>query len=116
LATLSAAQGEVAVELSPRQARITDTAGVRRFDLLEEAVHRAGPGKILFGSDGPWLHPGVELAKIDALDLPDGERELIRSGNLLRLISGVRRQASRVAARAGYADAISSSRRNAQTV
>ncbi|HRI39555.1 MAG TPA: amidohydrolase family protein, partial [Nitrospira sp.] len=38
-----------------------DTAGVRRFDLLEQAVRRAGPRKILFGSDGPWLHPAVEL-------------------------------------------------------
>ena len=42
----------------------TDTSGVRRFDLLAEAVERAGPGKVLFGSDGPWLHPGVELAKV----------------------------------------------------
>jgi len=41
----------------------TDTAGVRRFDILEQAVQRAGPRKILFGSDGPWLHPGVEFAK-----------------------------------------------------
>ena len=41
----------------------TDTAGVRRFDILEQAVRRAGARKILFGSDGPWLHPGVELAK-----------------------------------------------------
>ena len=38
----------------------TDTSGVRRFDLLEEALARAGPGKILFGSDGPWLHPGLD--------------------------------------------------------
>ena len=48
----------------------TDTAGVRRFDLLEQAVDRAGPAKILFGSDGPWLHPGVELEKIYLLKLP----------------------------------------------
>ena len=33
---------------------------------LVEAVGRAGPGKVLFGSDGPWLHPGVELAKVHA--------------------------------------------------
>ena len=37
-----------------------DTSGVRRFDLLEQAVRRAGARKILFGSDGPWSHPGVE--------------------------------------------------------
>jgi len=70
----------------------TDTAGVRRFDLLEEAVRRAGPGKILFGSDGPWLHPGVELAKIRALGLPARAESAILSGNFLRLAAPSRRR------------------------
>ena len=65
----------------------TDTSGVRRFDLLEQALKRAGPRKILFGSDGPWLHPGVELAKIRALHLNPRDEQLIVAGNLLRLIS-----------------------------
>ncbi|MCS6290666.1 MAG: amidohydrolase family protein [Nitrospira sp.] len=69
----------------------TDTAGVRRFDLLEQAVKRAGAKKVLFGSDGPWLHPGVELAKIYALRLPDSEEALMLSRNFLRLISSIRR-------------------------
>jgi predicted TIM-barrel fold metal-dependent hydrolase len=64
----------------------TDTSGVRRFDLLVEAVRRAGAHKILFGSDGPWLHPGVELAKVQALPLDARERALVTGGNLLRLI------------------------------
>ena len=34
-----------------------DTSGVRRFDYLVEAIKRAGARKLLFGSDGPWLHP-----------------------------------------------------------
>ena len=68
----------------------TDTSGVRRFDLLVEAVHRAGADKVLFGSDGPWLHPGVELAKIHALGLTGPERRLVLGGNLLRLVSRVR--------------------------
>lgn len=68
----------------------TDTSGVRRFDLLEEAVRRAGASKILFGTDGPWLHPGVELAKVYALNLAPADRALVLSGNLLRLIAGVR--------------------------
>lgn len=65
-----------------------DTSAIRRFDLLEEAVKRAGPQKILFGSDGPWLHPGVELAKVYALGLSAADQALVLSGNLLRLISG----------------------------
>jgi predicted TIM-barrel fold metal-dependent hydrolase len=64
-----------------------DTSGVRRFDLLEQAVRRAGARKILFGSDGPWLHPGVELAKVKALGLPPVEERLVLGGNFLRLIS-----------------------------
>jgi len=63
-----------------------DTSGVRRFDLLLEAVRRAGPGKLLFGSDGPWLHPGVELVKIHALGLPRTDAARILGGNFLRLI------------------------------
>ena len=68
----------------------TDTSGVRRFDLLEAAVRRAGPGKILFGSDGPWLHPGVELAKIHALGLSPRDVRLVLGGNFLRLIARAR--------------------------
>lgn len=63
-----------------------DTSGVRRFDLLEQAVQRAGAGKILFGSDGPWLHPGVELAKIRALGLSPAQENKILGGNFLNLI------------------------------
>jgi len=68
----------------------TDTSGIRRFDLLEEAFRRAGAGKVLFGTDGPWLHPGVELAKVRVLGLPQFEEQLVLSGNFLRLIAGVR--------------------------
>ncbi len=64
----------------------TDTSGVRRFDLLEQAVRRAGAGKILFGSDGPWLHPGVELSKIFALGLEASQQQAILSENFLQLI------------------------------
>ncbi len=68
----------------------TDTSGIRRFDLLQEAVRRAGAGKVLFGTDGPWLHPGVELVKVRVLGLPKHEEQMILSGNFLRLTAGVR--------------------------
>lgn len=70
----------------------TDTSGVRRFDLLVDAVRRAGSGKVLFGSDGPWLHPGVELAKVRALGLRRRDEAEVLGGNFLRLIRSVRRQ------------------------
>lgn len=64
----------------------TDTAGVRRFDILEQAVQRAGARKVLFGTDGPWLHPGVEIAKIYALKLAAQEQAAVLGGNVMRLI------------------------------
>jgi predicted TIM-barrel fold metal-dependent hydrolase len=64
----------------------TDTSAVRRFDYIVEAVKRAGAGKVLFGSDGPWLHPGLELHKIRLLGLPPREESLILGGNALRLL------------------------------
>jgi len=68
----------------------TDFSGVRRFGLIEEAYRRAGADKILFGTDGPWLHPGIELAKIKALSLPKSETDKILSGNFLKLISNIK--------------------------
>jgi hypothetical protein len=67
-----------------------DTSSVRRFDYIVQAVKRAGPHKVLFGSDGPWLHPGVEIHKIRLLGLPQHKEALILGGNALRLLRQVR--------------------------
>jgi hypothetical protein len=63
-----------------------DTSGVKRFDYVAEAVRRGGAHKVLFGSDGPWLHPGLELHKIRLLGLSTTDEALVLGGNLLRLI------------------------------
>ena len=63
-----------------------DTSGVRRFDYIVEGIARAGAHKVIFGSDGPWLHPGVELEKIRLLGLPRDQEALILGGNVLRLL------------------------------
>jgi predicted TIM-barrel fold metal-dependent hydrolase len=80
----------------------TDSSGVRRFDLLEQAVARAGASKLLFGSDGPWLHPAVELAKVRALGLTPADERRVLGGNLLRLLgrAGLPRVASAAGRRA----------------
>jgi predicted TIM-barrel fold metal-dependent hydrolase len=72
-----------------------DTSGVRRFDLLVKAIRKAGPHKILFGSDGPWLHPGLELAKVRALGLSVADEALVTSGNFLRIIRDIPHRARR---------------------
>jgi hypothetical protein len=77
------------IDQMARHANIfADSSGVRRFDLLVEAVRRAGPEKLLFGSDGPWLHPGLELAKVRALGLSPGDFARVAGGNIARLLSG----------------------------
>lgn len=63
-----------------------DTSGVRYWDALRQAATRAGPGKLLFGSDGPLLHPGVELHKIKLLGLSRAHEALVTGGNILRLL------------------------------
>ncbi len=65
----------------------TDTSAVRRFDVLQEALKRAGPDKILFGSDGPWIHPEVELEKVRALHLKAEDEEKVLCTNFLKLIN-----------------------------
>ena len=42
--------------------------------------------KMIFGSDGPGLHCGVELARIQHLDLTDEQRQLVLHANIARLL------------------------------
>lgn len=64
-----------------------DTSGVRRFDCLVQAVRRAGPEKLIFGSDGPFLHPGLELAKVRALGLAPAAERMVTGGTITRILS-----------------------------
>lgn len=66
-----------------------DSSAVRRFDYLRDAIKAAGASKILFGSDGPWLHPGLELHKIRLLGLSADQQALILGGNAVRLLRHV---------------------------
>ena len=69
----------------------TDTSGVRRFDILEEAV--GGPARTrCCWFRRPWLHPGLELAKVRLLGLPAAEERLIFGGNAVRLLAGARQR------------------------
>jgi hypothetical protein len=83
------AQQLVVDQLTRHPNLYADTSGVRRFDYIVQAVRRAGPRKLIFGSDGPWLHPGLELYKIKLLGLPAEEEALILGGNIERLLRNV---------------------------
>ena len=62
-------------------------------------MKRAGARKVLFGTDGPWLHPAVEITKIYALNLNPEDQAAILGGNLMRLIGRRRPAAGPVASR-----------------
>jgi predicted TIM-barrel fold metal-dependent hydrolase len=68
----------------------TDTSGVRRFDYLVEAVRRH-PDRVIFGSDGPWLHPALELEKIRLLGLDARAEAAVCGGTLERILDGAGR-------------------------
>jgi uncharacterized protein len=63
-----------------------DTSSVILHEWLEQAVKEKLCDKMIFGSDGPDCHCGVELARIKALCLSKDEEELILSGNISKLI------------------------------
>ncbi|MDI6870495.1 MAG: amidohydrolase family protein [Bacillota bacterium] len=52
---------------------------------LKEALAKAGPAKIIFGSEYPLSHPKAELEKVLLLKAPDHALERILGGNIQAL-------------------------------
>ncbi|MFY0574028.1 amidohydrolase family protein [Cystobacter fuscus] len=55
------------------------------FMHLQETVKKTGASKIVFGSEFPMSHPGMELEKIRLLPVSEAERDLILGANVQRL-------------------------------
>jgi len=53
---------------------------------IKEAVAKAGPGKLIFGSEFPLSHPKAELEKIFLLDLKANDLKKILCGNIQGLL------------------------------
>jgi len=53
---------------------------------IADAIRWAGHEKVVFGSDGPLIHPAIELAKIDVCGLAPHERENVLANNIARII------------------------------
>lgn len=53
---------------------------------IQETVKRIGSSKVIFGSEYPLSHPGIELEKVLKLQLTDREREEILSQNIKHLL------------------------------
>ena len=53
---------------------------------IAEAVARLGPGRVVFGSDGPGCNPALEVRKIRILGLAAADEELVLGGTAARLL------------------------------
>jgi len=65
-----------------------DTSFIHVYRVISEAVALAGVDKLVWGSDGYWMHPAVELMKIKILKLRKEDEEVILGGNILRILEG----------------------------
>lgn len=63
-----------------------DTAYVPMAWKIGDAIEKAGPNKIIWGSDGPLIHPALELQKVKILRLPKEDEHQVVAGNIARLI------------------------------
>jgi uncharacterized protein len=81
-----AAQVAIIDKLRRHPNLFVDSSGVQYFDLLVDVVRIAGAGRLIFGSDGPFLHPAVELEKIRQLGLSPPQFAAVAGGTILRLI------------------------------
>jgi predicted TIM-barrel fold metal-dependent hydrolase len=55
--------------------------------IVQLALRRLGPDRVLFGTEYPLQHPSVELAKLAALQLPPADLDKVTWGNAYRLLA-----------------------------
>lgn len=63
------------------------TESVREFYFVNEVVKTLGSGKVIFGSDYNLGLPLMYIPIVEKLDIPASDKELIFSGNILRLLN-----------------------------
>jgi predicted TIM-barrel fold metal-dependent hydrolase len=65
-----------------------DTSGGQPEDgLVEFAVEKLGPGRVLYGSDMPIRETSVTIARIRGAAIPDASKRAILGGNTARLLA-----------------------------
>jgi len=56
---------------------------------IPEAIERLGADRVVFGSDGPLIHPTIELAKIQVCKLSESDYAKVTCDNIMRLLRPV---------------------------
>jgi predicted TIM-barrel fold metal-dependent hydrolase len=62
--------------------------------LIEWAVKEAGVDKVLFGTDTPLYHAGMQRARIETADISDDDKQAILRGNAWKLLDLANRPAA----------------------
>lgn len=76
-------------DIAPYPNIYLDTSGSDpESGLLEYALAWLGAERIVFGSDAPGRDFAIQLAKVSGAELTESQRDLIQSGNILRLLEG----------------------------
>ncbi|MBK5294717.1 MAG: amidohydrolase family protein, partial [Acidobacteriia bacterium] len=76
-----------AIEVARRYPNVyLETSSVVFFKFLELAAHDLGPGKLIFGSDGPEVDSRVELHKVKLLKLAPEAEAMVLGGNIAKLL------------------------------
>jgi predicted TIM-barrel fold metal-dependent hydrolase len=77
---------QAAIDIAARNSNVyLETSGMPMHTKIREAYERVGETRVLFGTDTPFHHPVVEIAKVQVSGLPpEGvERVLSKNGRLL---------------------------------
>lgn len=78
-----------AIDVAERNPNVyLETSGMPMHSKIREAVERAGPDRVLYGSDTPFHHPSVELAKVRVSGLPTDLTDRVLGENGRRLFFG----------------------------
>jgi predicted TIM-barrel fold metal-dependent hydrolase len=63
------------------------TESVREFYFVNKVVKTVGADKVIFGSDYNLGLPKMYIPIVESLDITESDKELIFSGNLLRILN-----------------------------
>ena len=78
-----------AIDVAARNPNVyLETSGMPMHSKIREAVERAGSDKVLYGSDTPFHHPTVELAKVRVSGLSSDQATGVLGENGRRLFFG----------------------------
>jgi hypothetical protein len=67
-----------------------EISGIHGNGVMEEICRRFGAPHLIYGTNFPWCGSGQTRISLAYADLPGKDKEAIASGNLTRLIKGIR--------------------------